>query len=243
MNSDATSPNAGAFASTRWSVVLAASGDDSRARAALTTLCHGYWYPLYAYVRRQGHAPHDAQDLTQEFFARLIEKNWLSAVARERGRFRSFLLSAMKHFLANEWDKSHAQKRGGAVSFISINDEAESRYAAEPSAPDDEALYDRRWALTMLDRVLMRLRSEHADAGKIEQFDALKGALTGDAPPYAEIAVRLRTTEGAVKVAVHRLRERYRELLRAEIADTVTQSMEVEEELRHLFSVLASAGG
>jgi DNA-directed RNA polymerase specialized sigma24 family protein len=244
--SDTTPPQAGAFASTRWSVVLAARGqktDDAKARAALTTLCHGYWYPLYAYVRRKGYSPHDAQDLTQDFFARLIEKDWLADVARERGRFRSFLLAAMKHFLANEWDKARAQKRGGGTMSISIHDDgAESRYTAEPATVDDETLYDRRWALTLLDRVLTRLREDFAAAGKPDHFDALKGVLTGESAPYAELALRLRTTEGAVKVTVHRLRDQYRRMLRAEIAETVTHPMEVEEELRHLFIVLAGAG-
>jgi DNA-directed RNA polymerase specialized sigma24 family protein len=247
-SSDTRPPDAVAFATTRWSVVLAARDqqrpDDAKARAALTTLCHGYWYPLYAYVRRKGHAPHDAQDLTQDFFARLIEKDWLAGVAQERGRFRSFLLTAMKHFLANEWDKTQTQKRGGGAVQLSINDDtAESLYAAEPASADDETLYDRRWALTLLDRVLTRLRADFADAGKTDHFDALKDALIGDSAPYAKLAVRLRTTEGAVKVAVHRLRDQFRALLRAEIAETVTQPMEVEEELRHLFSVLAGAGG
>ena len=150
------------FATTHWSLVLAAGGDTRGAQPALAALCDAYWYPLYAFIRRQGLAPHDAQDLTQEFFARLIEKEWLGAVQRERGRFRSWLLAALKHFLANEWDKSRARKRGGGVQFVSIDDAtAESRYAQEPAdLATADRLYDRRWALTLLDRVLARLREE-----------------------------------------------------------------------------------
>jgi DNA-directed RNA polymerase specialized sigma24 family protein len=228
------------FATTRWSIVLSARADHPGASTALTTLCEAYWYPLYAYVRRQGVAPHDAQDLTQEFFARLLEKDWLRTVARERGHFRSWLLAALKHFLANEWDKLRAKKRGGGLVFISINDDsAESRYVREPADhASADRLYDRRWALILLDRVLTRLRDEFAGAGKSEQFEALKGALTGEKTPYADAAASLGTTEGAVKVAVHRLRERYRDLIRAEIAETVATPAEVEGELRYLFAAL-----
>lgn len=240
--SAATPPgSAREFHTTRWSVVLAAGGDASRAQPALTTLCRAYWYPLYAFVRRQGVAPHDAQDLTQEFFARLLEKEWLASVQRERGRFRSWLLAAMKHFLANEWDKSRAKKRGGGIAFVSIDEmSAESRYAHEPAdTTTAETLYDRRWALTLLDRVLARLREEFVAAGKLAHFEALKGALTGDRTPYSEIATALGTTEGAVKVAVHRLRERYRDIIRAEIAETVSTPAEVEDEMRHLLAALS----
>jgi RNA polymerase sigma-70 factor (ECF subfamily) len=230
------------FATTRWSIVLSARADHPGASNALTTLCEAYWYPLYAYVRRQGIAPHDAQDLTQEFFARLLEKDWLRAVARDRGRFRSWLLAALKHFLANEWDKSRAKKRGGGISFISIDDaSAESRYAHEPADHTTaDLLYDRRWALTLLDRVLARLREEFVAVGKVAHFDALKGALTGDKTPYAEIGAALSMSEGAVKVAVHRLRDRYRELIRAEIVETVATPAEVEGELRHLLAALST---
>lgn len=229
-----------AFATTHWSVVVHARGDSPSAEQALGQLCSAYWYPLYAFVRRQGRAPHDAQDLTQEFFARLLEKQWLKDVERERGRFRSWLLAAMKHFLANEWDKRRAEKRGGAIAFVSIDETAESRFAheaADPAAP--EILYDRRWALTLLDHVLTRLREEYAAAGKLAQFDALKDTLTGDRTPYAEVATRLGSTEGAMKVAAHRLRERYRDLIRAEISETVAEPGEVEDELRHLPSTLS----
>jgi RNA polymerase sigma-70 factor (ECF subfamily) len=227
------------FLTTRWSVVLSARGDTTHAPDALAKLCHAYWYPLYAYVRRQGVSSHDAQDLTQEFFARQLAKGWLADVERERGRFRSWLLASLKHFLANEWDKARAQKRGGGGQFISIDDTAESRYDREPAdAPTAESLYDRRWALTLLDRVLTRLREEFAVAGKIEQFEILKGVLAGDRTPYVELAAALGTTEGAVKVAVHRLRGRYRDLIRAEIAETVSSAAELEEELRHLLGAL-----
>lgn len=231
------------FATTHWSLVLAARAPAEAAGAdALATLCRAYWYPLYAFVRRQGVGPHDAQDLTQEFFARLLEKEWLNAVARERGRFRSWLLAALRHFLANEWDKSRAQKRGGGITFVSIDDSsAESRYAHEPADTiTAETLYDRRWALTLLDRVLARLRDEFVAAGKIAHFEALKGTLTGDRTPYAEIAAALGLSEGAVKVAAHRLRERYRDLIRAEIAETVATPAEVEDELRHLLAALSA---
>lgn len=233
------------FVETHWSLVLTAGrgGDSTRGADALAALCQTYWYPLYAYVRRQGRAPHDAQDLTQEFFVRLLAKNWLADVNRERGRFRSFLLASLKHFLANEWDKSQALKRGGGHNFISLDAEsAESRYALEP--PDHltaDKLYDRRWALTLLDATLVRLRDEFACDGKARLFDELKFTLTGErgAAPYADIAAKLGTSEGAVKVAAHRLRQRYRELLRAEIAATVGTAAEVDEELRHLFAALS----
>jgi RNA polymerase sigma-70 factor (ECF subfamily) len=238
-----TPPEAHLFATTRWSVVLRAGAGSAAADDALAKLCRAYWYPLYAFVRRQGHGPHDAQDLTQGFFARLLEKKDLAAVDRSKGKFRSFLLAAMKHYLANEWDRAHAQKRGGGLALISIDDaEAEGRYAheaAEQRTP--EQLFDRRWALTLLDQVLARLEDEMACAGKRAIFDALKFALTGaSAAPYEEIARHLGTTEGALKVAIHRLRDRYRTLLREEIAETVGSAAEVDEELRHLFAALST---
>lgn len=233
------------FATTHWSVVIAAQrADSTRSQAALAHLCQTYWYPLYAFVRRQGHGPHDAQDLTQEFFARLLEKNYLAVAARERGRFRSFLLAALKHFLANEWNRSRAAKRGGGREVLSLNEtDAEGRYLLEPVAETTaEKIFERRWATTLLDQVVKRLREEFVQAEKAELYDALKGCLTAEsrAVPYAEIGTRLGMSEGAVKVAVHRLRARYREVLREEIAQTVSGPEEIEEELRHLFAALGN---
>ena len=231
------------FATTHWSVVLTAQRSDStHAQAALSKLCQTYWYPLYAFVRRQGHRPHDAQDLTQEFFARLLAKNYLADVGREKGKFRSFLLTALKHFLANEWDRARAVKRGGGQVFLSL-DEIESRYRLEPAdSVTAERIYERRWALTLLEQVMKRLRAEHAQAGKAEFYEQLKGCLTVEkvAASYADLAARLHMTEGAIKVAIHRLRQRYREVLRDEIAQTVSSPAEVEEEIRHLFAALGS---
>ncbi len=232
------------FATTHWSVVLTAQqGSEAQAQAALSHLCRAYWYPLYAFVRRQGHAPHDAQDLTQAFFARLLEKNSLAVAARERGRFRSFLLASLKHFLANEWTRARAAKRGGGREILSLDDhDAESRYALEPVENlTAEKIFERRWATALLDRVVARLRDEHVRAEKVELYEALKGCLTLEsrAAAYAELGARLNMTEGAVKVAAHRLRQRYREVLREEIAQTVSGPEEVEEELRHLFAALA----
>ena len=233
------------FATTRWTVVLhARDASDTQAREALENLCRAYWYPLYAFVRRQGVSPEDAQDLTQAFFEKLIEKNFLADVQREKGRFRSFLLAALKHFLANEWDKARAQKRGGGVVHVPIDTaSAETRYGLEPAHFDSpEKLFERRWAITLLDRVLERLRDEHVEAGKADLFEQLKPCLTAEKASlsYAELGARVGLSEGAVKVAVHRLRQRYRELLRAEIAETVDSPGEVEEELRHLFTALSA---
>jgi RNA polymerase sigma-70 factor (ECF subfamily) len=232
------------FVTTRWSMVVAAGGPStSGARDALEKLCRTYWYPLYAFVRRQGHGPADAQDLTQAFFARIIEKHGLGGVDRAKGRFRSFLLASMKHFLANEWDRARAQKRGGGLQFTSLDAKsAETRYSLEPADPmTPEKIFDRRWALTLLDEVLSALRREYGVAGNAELFEALKGTLTAeaDAAPYADVGRALGMSEGAVKVAVHRLRRRYREILRAEIAETVADPGEVEDELKHLVAVLS----
>lgn len=234
-----------AFATTQWTLVLnAARADTPEAARALATLCENYWYPLYAFVRRQGRSAHDAEDLTQAFFARLLEKDYLAHVAREKGRFRSFLLAALKHFLANEWDKARAQKRGGDCSMVPLDaGKAESRYAFEPvNALSADKIYERRWALTLLEHVMERLRDEYHAAGKHAHFEALKSCLTaaGDMPPYTELAAQLGTSEGAIKVAVHRLRQRYREFVRAEIARTVAHESEIDAELRHLFAALGA---
>jgi RNA polymerase sigma-70 factor (ECF subfamily) len=234
--------DAGRFEATRWSIVVAASGADSeRAHRALGHLCAAYWYPLYAFVRRQGQSPHDAQDLTQAFFARLLSRNFLGDADPGKGRFRSFLLGALKHFLSDEWDRARAQKRGGGVQFIALDAEsAETRYRMEPADESSaEGIYDRRWALALLDRVLARIRGEFVRDGKEHVFDELKSALTGAKTACAEIATRLNLKEGAVRTAVHRLRTRYRDLLRAEIAETVASPAEVDAEMQHLFSALA----
>lgn len=231
------------FASTHWSVILAAGHSDTGALQALESLCENYWYPLYAYARRRGCSPHDAQDLTQEFFARLLEGNWVAKANRDRGRFRSFLLSAMKHFMANEWNRSQTQKRGGGRPILSLNDNsAERRYGFEPvEKATPESLYERRWALTLLDSVLVRLEEEYRREGKQIWMEAMRSALTAErgAIDYKEVAQRLNMTETAARVAVHRLRKRYRQLIRAEVGRTVASPLEVETELRHLFHVLA----
>ena len=233
-----------AFATTHWSLVLSAGDQPSpQAADALEKLCRAYWLPIYAFVRRQGRSPHDAQDLTQEFFARLLEKKTLAVADPARGRFRSFLLASLKHFLANEWDKARAQKRGGGQRPIPIDAaDAETKYGLEPADPATaENIYERRWALALLDQVLRRLRAEYVRDGREKLFEALKPTLTEPSRTvgYAAIAARLGASEGTVKSAVHRLRLRYRELLRAEIAHTVAGPDEVEDEIRNLFAALA----
>lgn len=230
------------FATTHWSVVLTAgSTETTRAREALSRLCHTYWYPLYAYVRRRGSSPQDAEDLTQEFFARLLRKESLSHLTREGGRFRSFLLKSMNRFITDEWRRAHAQKRG-AGKIISLDAaSAESRYSIEPAdRHTPETLYDRAWALVLLDAVFHRLREEYARGGKAALFDELKFCLTGQrsAIPYVELASRLNQPENTVKTQVHRLRQRYRELLREEVAQIVASPSEIEEELRSLCGAL-----
>ena len=237
-------PRHPAFVTTHWSVVLSAGEKDSPQRsAALDELCRSYWYPLYAYVRRRGHSPEDAQDLTQEFFARLLTRNWVGLADPEKGRFRTFLLTAMNHFLADNWDRLKAQKRGGGQRVLPLDvATAESRFRLEPADPlTPEKAYERRWAQTVLETVFEQLRVAYAAEGKAALFAELKGSLTQAraAVPYAELALRLKVSEGALRVGVHRLRERYRELLRKEIAHTVAGPEEVEEELHYLFRALA----
>ena len=234
----------GHFLTTHWSVVLAAGRSDStRARNALEKLCQTYWYPLYAFVRRLGHSSHDSEDLVQAFFAQCLEKNYLGAADQAKGRFRSFLLTALKRFLANEWDKARTRKRGGGAPPISLDAlTAEQRYALEPAELlSADRLFERRWALTLLDKVLSRLREEQIAAGRNTAFELLKDSLTagGHGVPYAELAARSGMSEGAVKVAVHRLRQRYRELLEAEIANTVASPEDVADERRYLLSALS----
>lgn len=235
--------NSSKFSPTRWTMVLSARAPDStEAAAALAELCRVYWFPLYAYVRRKGHQPQDAQDLTQEFFARLIEKRKLAGLVREKGKFRSFLLTAMNNFLTDEWKRAEAQKRG-AHQIISLDAaQAETRYRLEPADTlTPEKIFAKNWALTLLKVVYERLQKEFADDGKAAQFDALSFALTGDksAVPYAELSAKLAMSESAVKVAVHRLRQRYREVLRDEVGQTVDSPEEIEAELRDLMRALA----
>jgi RNA polymerase sigma factor (sigma-70 family) len=237
-------PRQAAFVTTHWSAVVAAGcSDTAQAQASLGKLCQSYWFPLYAYVRRRGHSVEDAQDLTQEFFARVIEHQWLARADQAKGRFRTFLLTAMERFLANEWDKSRRLKRGGGRACVSLRlDTAETRYGIEPV--DDrtpEQAFEHRWALTLLEGVVERLEAGFRAEGQAELFVALKPCLVGDsaAQSYVELAAALGMNEVAVKVAVHRLRQRYRELLRAEIANTVASPADVDAEMRHLFNVLA----
>lgn len=233
------------FATTHWSrVVEAGDASSPNAQAALEALCRTYWYPLYAYVRRKGYTPEDAQDLTQEFFARLLTRNYLTVADRNRGKFRSFLLGSLEHFLAREWTKARAQKRGGGKVLISLDQlEPENRYLLEPAHElTAERIFDRRWTTTLLEQAMSRLREECAGNGKGALFAKVEDILSGEKgeTPYAEIAAELRMSESAFKVAVHRLRQRYGELVRAEIAQTVHTAEEAEEELRYLFAVLRS---
>lgn len=231
------------FVTTHWSVVLAAGrSDTTRSRDALARLCQTYWYPLYAYVRRRGYSAHDAQDLTQGFFARILEKHSIACADPERGRFRSFILTAMNNFLGQEWEKARAQKRGGGSEVLSLDlAQAEQRYDLEPATsetPDKD--FDKKWALALLESVMAQLEGEYLHENKPDLFNALKQTLTGarESQPYADLAKQLDTTEAAIKVAVHRLRRRYRELLQSEIANTVSSPDEVKEEMRHLFAAL-----
>jgi DNA-directed RNA polymerase specialized sigma24 family protein len=228
---------------THWSVVLAAGNTESpQASEALEKLCQAYWYPLYAYVRRKGYSTEDAQDLTQEFFARLLARNYLTVADRNKGKFRSFLLGSLEHFLAREWTKAHAQKRGGGRSNFSLNQrDAENRYLLEPAhALTAEKIFDRRWATTLLDQAMARLRDECISNDKGDLFRKVECLLSGEKSEtsYAQLAAELNMSEGAIKMAVHRLRRRYGELIRAEIAQTVSTPEEADEELEFLFSVL-----
>ena len=225
-------------------MLAAQNVDPPRAREALERLCRTYWYPLYAYLRRRGYGEHDAQDLTQGFFADLFKRDWMQSVAREKGRFRSFLLASLNYFLADQRDRAMAQKRGGGCEVISIDaQQGEERYRLEPAderSPDK--LFERRWAMTLLDQVLARLAQEFSDAGKSELFNRLRPFLVEGAgeKTYAETAREGGTTEEALKKAVQRMRRRYHQLFREEIAQTVASPDEVEEELRHLCAILSS---
>lgn len=231
------------FATTHWTVVLSARNQDSpECEKSLEALCRAYWYPLYAYIRRRGYNPHDAQDLTQEFFACLLQKNYLDAVDPHKGRFRTFLIVALQRFLANEWDRACAQKRGGGHIHLSLDaTEAEQFYLAEPATElSADRIYERRWALTLLDRTMARLRLEFSAAGKLADFERLKVFLTAETanPAHAELAQQMGTSEGSARVAVHRLRKRFREVFHEEIAGTVAGPENVTEEIQYLLAAL-----
>ncbi len=236
-----TLPGSPQFPTTRWTLVVAA-GDKQRkeARSALVALSENYWYPLYAYLRRRGYAADQAQDLTQDFFIRLLEGRYLDRADPEKGPFRSFLLSSLKFFAADEQDRQRAQKRGGGAVVSLEFSSGEERYQREPAHDETpERMFERRWALSVLDRVVEKLRAEFVRHGRPEHFDRLKIFLLGQSEaPYAALALEMNTSEGALKVAIHRLRKRYRELFRQEIADTVADPADVESELRFLAGVL-----
>jgi DNA-directed RNA polymerase specialized sigma24 family protein len=228
------------FATTQWKIVLEArDGTESLARVALESLCQAYWFPLYAYVRSRGHDADQARDLTQAFFADLLGRRFLEAIDQSKGRFRSFLLASLEHFLSHERDKANAVKKGGGAPQTSLDTAgAEIRYRLEPAdLVTPELVFERRWGLTVMERTMERLRVEYDD--QTGRFEQLKPCLTGDNPDrYVEIAATLGTTQNAVKAAVHRLRQRYGRLLREEIAETVTSPAEVDEELRYLLRVV-----
>ena len=233
---------------THWSLVLTAGGPTTPAsHAALGTLCETYWYPLYAYARRVGHGVEEAEDLVQAFFVRILEKQALQHADPERGRFRSFLLTSLKHFMLNEYDRARAAKRGGGRPIESLDvSGAEGRYALEPrDEANPERLFERQWALTVLDRVEAQLRSVSMRSGKAALFEQLKDLVTGAETdiPYSEAAESLGMSEGAVRVAIHRLRRRFRDLLREEIEQTVADPAEVDDEIRFMLVTLASAAG
>jgi RNA polymerase sigma factor (sigma-70 family) len=229
------------FPTTRWTLVVAA-GDPHRkeARSALVSLCENYWYPLYAYLRRRGYSADQAQDLTQEFFVRVLEGRYIDRADPEKGRFRSFILTSLKFFVADEEDRHRARKRGGGMVVSLEFSSGEEQYQREPAHDETpERIFERRWALSLIDRVIQKLREEFVHHGRPEHFERLKVFLLGRSDaPYAALAQEMNTSEGALKVAIHRLRKRYRELFRQEIADTVADPAEVESELRYLASVL-----
>ena len=239
---------AAGFSTTSWSLVLAArDGPTTESQEALAGLCEAYWFPLYAFVRRQGFDAEQSRDLTQGYFTALLEKRYLESVEPGAGRFRSFLLVSLKHFLSKEREKARAVKRGGRAQVISLDGHrAEERYAIEPvDRLDPETVFERRWALTVLERAMSRLQREFAEAGKQRRFERLHGFLAGEEPraPYRQVAAELGMSEGAVREAVRRLRQRFGQLLRQEISDTVADPADVDEEVRHLLSVSGSRRG
>jgi RNA polymerase sigma-70 factor (ECF subfamily) len=232
------------FHTTHWSVVLLAGQEEPQeAAAALERLCRTYWYPLYAYARRQGHSPEDGQDLTQQFFAGFLEKKYFGLADPDRGRFRCFLLASFKHFLANQYNRSRTTKRGGQFAFVSWDEtEGETHYRNEPASElSPDRLYEQTWALTLLKKVIGGLQQEYIAAGKSNIFEALQVFLSGEKSEitYAELGAKLQMSEAAMKMAVMRLRRRYGELLRAEIAHTLSGHTTVEDELRHLRAALS----
>ena len=234
-------PGSSRFPTTRWTLVFAAGNPERKdARSALASLCESYWYPLYAYVRQRGYAADQAQDLTQEFFMRILEGRYLDRADPEKGRFRSFILTSLKFFVADEEDRQRAHKRGGGALLPLEFASGEERFQREPAHDETpERIFERRWALSVLDRVVERLRGEFLHHGRPEHFERLKVFLLAQCDaPYATLAREMNTSEGALKVAIHRLRKRYRELFRQEIADTVADPAEVESELRYLAAVL-----
>lgn len=240
---DTPAPGPREFAATQWNLVGIAQSDEAsrtRSREALENLCRAYWYPLYAFVRNRGYSTADAQDLTQAFFARFIAAGGFACADRGRGRFRNYLLGALKHFLSNEWNRARMKKRGGGMALLEWDAlDPERRYALEPAEESNpELCYDREWALESVARAMEALRAESESGGKGELFEALRGSLTSEEAPRSVTAARLGISEGAVKVAIHRLRQRFRQLLRNEIAETVGSDKEVEEEMRYLVAVL-----
>jgi DNA-directed RNA polymerase specialized sigma24 family protein len=229
------------FPTTQWTLVLSAGSDrDPQSHGALASLCSAYWYPVYAYVRRRGFSVEDSQDLAQEFFARVLEKHYIERADRAKGRFRSFLLSCLTYFLCDEADRRHSLKRGGGQPLLPFEiPDAEELYQREPSHNETpERVYERRWALALLDRVLSRLRDDFAQNARLGHFDRLKEFLLDGEVPYSALTAELHMTEGSLRVALHRLRRRYRELFRAEIADTVASTDEIDSEIRHLLDAL-----
>jgi RNA polymerase sigma factor (sigma-70 family) len=234
----------GVFRTTQWSIVLKAGADDSLvAAAALDQLCQRYWYPLYACVRRSGYSHDDAADLTQSFFARVVEKKTFAGIEPGVARFRSFLLTALKHFMINEWQSANRLKRGGGKQIISLDEKADDLYRAEPSHDDTpDKLFEKRWALSVVETALSKLRAEFVASEKPALFDVLKPTLSGEKLErgYAEIAAEFGLSESAVKVAVHRMRKRFGEVLRIEVVETIRDAAEVDDEVRHLIRALST---